>query len=851
MTALSAILGGDHTLRRTLQRSSSSDPLSGRRRGRSPFGLVAGSAMLLVGLLLLVGVASAATPPPTLGATALAHRLAVPTAPNDLLAQARASAARGMGPGAIASPHLASHPSAGPNISFGVVMTYDAADGYVVAVSLNSTGGPLNNTYAPTQLTWKFSGGNWSLVPTVGQVPATLAPGLVYDGHDQYVLLYGGRLMDTNASVAPVSNQTWSYRAGTWTNLSTAAPFAVDFPNLVYDALDEYVVLYDELGLSPINLNGNIQTTWTYAGGTWTNITATAGNPPAWFGQMAYDAHDKYVVYFGGYTLSNQLVNSTFTFHGGIWYNATASVRGAPIPRMNYGMTYDSYHQQVLLYGGLAHLFVYDASAYSYEMWGYAGGNWTLLSSNGTTFNTQGMVYDAADNETVLLGSSNITVAPPNVVTWTYSGGNWTVAAPAFAPGARLTDAGHALTLTVTESPNAGGLSYRYAGLPAGCVTVNAPTLTCVPSSPGTYTILATISGAAGFQATARTTIHVDPIPTVVSFAPTTSFGEVGIPVVFEVAATPGAGGLTYSYQGLPPGCASANAPLLRCSPSVAGTYDVTASVTDSVGVSALGAAHFTVVPALTLVALTTNRVALDIAQTVTVTGSLTGGAGPFGFVYAGLPAGCATRNANSLACQPSATGTFSIGLRATDELGAVAQGVTTLTVNDLPSVRSFVASQSSIPKGGSVQLTTTIGGGTGPFVYQYTGLPTGCSASNSAVVACSSVATGNYSVTVTVVDATGASTTGSVAFSAQGPPPVKNPVSLGSAGSASGLAFWWGFAASAVAIAIAGAAGGYRLLLARQGRTIVRGLRSRSVNVPGDPTPGTEPAVTNEDSGR
>ncbi|MCI4349895.1 MAG: hypothetical protein L3K15_00025 [Thermoplasmata archaeon] len=845
MTSLRAILNGDPGSRRMHPARSVGDLLRAPRGSRSPLRWAAGTALVLVGLMIVVGGSTLAAPPPTLGVASHAHALAALTTPDSLLSQAKASAARGNGPGSVVSPHLAARPAAGPNISFGVVMTYDAADAYVVAVSLNDSAGPANNTYGPTELTWEFAAGNWSLVTTTGNVPATLAPGLVYDGHDQYVLLYGGRLMGTNNSVAPVSNQTWSYRAGVWTNLSTAAPFAVDFPNLVYDAADEYVLLYDELGLSPLSLNGNIESTWTYAGGSWTNRTASAGNPPAWFGQMAYDALDHYVLYFGGYTLSDHLDNSTYTFHGGAWYNVTASVRGGPSARMYYGIAYDSSSNQVLLYGGLAHLYVYNATAWSYELWAYASGNWTLLSSNGTSFNIQSMVFDAADNEAVLLGSSNHTVAPPNVVTWTYAGGNWTVAAPAFAPGVRLADVGHAFTLDVTQSPNAGGLSYRYSGLPSGCPSVNAPALTCVPTVAGTYAIVVVISGSDGFQATARTTILVGAAPSVVSFGTTTPLGEVGISLGFDIAATPGAGGLTYAYLGLPPGCPSANAASLRCTPTAAGSFDVTASVTDGIGVSALGSTHLNVVPALALVALTTDHTALDVGQMVTVASSLAGGAAPFSYVYSGLPAGCPTRDASSLACQPTATGTFSIGVRATDGLGAFAPGSASLTVNALPSIPSFAASAHSIPMGGSVQLTATVAGGTAPFQYQYAGLPTGCSASGTAVVSCSAVPTGNYSVTVTVVDATGASTTSTVTFSVQGPPPVKNPVkspvTVGQAGTASGLAFWWGFAVSAVAIALAGAAGGYRLLLARQGRNIVRSLRGPTVGAPGDATSRTE----------
>jgi len=90
--------------------------------------------------------------------------------------------------------------------------------------------------------------------------------------------------------------------------------------------------------------------------------------------------------------------------------------------------------------------------------------------------------------------------------------------------------------------------------------------------------------------------------------------------------------------------------------------------------------------------------------------------------------------------------------------------------------------------------------------------------------VSCSAVPTGNYSIEVTVTDATGAFATGAATFSAAAPTVHVVPsVGPGVPG------FWWGFGVALVAIAIAGVAGGYRIVLARQGEAIVRGLRAPS----------------------
>ncbi|HEY6237650.1 MAG TPA: hypothetical protein VIZ68_00495, partial [Thermoplasmata archaeon] len=194
----------------------------------------------------------------------------------------------------------------------------------------------------------------------------------------------------------------------------------------------------------------------------------------------------------------------------------------------------------------------------------------------------------------------------------------------------------------------------------------------------------------------------------------------------------------------------------------------------------------------------------------------------------------------NALACQPSSTGSYAVSVRATDVLGALAQGTVTFMVNALPNVDSLVANSSMIASGGSVELAATISGGTAPFQYQYAGLPTGCLGTDSALVSCASVPTGNYSVTLTAVDATGARASAVGTFQAVATTSPHQPIVTPAAGIPW---FWWGLAVGALAILVAGVAGGYRLVLARQGEEIVRGLRTEPEGPSG--TPAEVPEAT------
>ncbi len=69
----------------------------------------------------------------------------------------------------------------------------------------------------------------------------------------------------------------------------------------------------------------------------------------------------------------------------------------------------------------------------------------------------------------------------------------------------------------------------------------------------------------------------------------------LGQSTTLETSAVGGAPPYAYLYTGLPPGCASANTPSLVCTPSVAGVFDVSVRVTDSVGASVSAQASLTV----------------------------------------------------------------------------------------------------------------------------------------------------------------------------------------------------------------------------------------------------------------
>ena len=59
----------------------------------------------------------------------------------------------------------------------------------------------------------------------------------------------------------------------------------------------------------------------------------------------------------------------------------------------------------------------------------------------------------------------------------------------------------------------------------------------------------------------------------------------------------------------------------------------------------------------------------------------------------------------------------------------------------------------SQVKEGQSINLQTSVNGGTMPFSYSYSGLPPGCTSLNLSAFACTPSSTGNFGVQVTVID--------------------------------------------------------------------------------------------------
>jgi hypothetical protein len=76
-----------------------------------------------------------------------------------------------------------------------------------------------------------------------------------------------------------------------------------------------------------------------------------------------------------------------------------------------------------------------------------------------------------------------------------------------------------------------------------------------------------------------------------------------------------------------------------------------------------------------------------------------------------------------------------------------------TVTKTGGPSINSFAATPPMIVLGGSSVFTVTNGTWSQPILYQYTGLPHGCTSANLSTLSCTPTLAGNYTVTVFLND--------------------------------------------------------------------------------------------------
>lgn len=323
-------------------------------------------------------------------------------------------------------------------------------------------------------------------------------------------------------------------------------------------------------------------------------------------------------------------------------------------------------------------------------------------------------------------------------------------------------DYGQSVTFSTTAGGGSGILTFNWFGLPAGCASVDAASVTCVPlAGAGTYTVYVTVTDSLGTSATsgsATVTVSTDPSVTSPS-GPT--LGEDGQTLTLSVTPTGGAGSLTVTWHNLPTGCTATSSTVETCVPTAGttGSFDIYVTVTDANGVTVTsGPLWLTLVTALGAPTVSVTSSSSDAGQSFGLAGTVAGGVGPYTYQWTGLPTGCLATDSAALTCAATTAGDYNVTLTVTDAQGvSETSAPTEIEIATALHGGSLSASLGVVEVGQSVTWTITVLGGTGTDTASWTGLPSGCTATTALDVTCTTAAAGELSVGATVTDAAGA----------------------------------------------------------------------------------------------
>lgn len=470
--------------------------------------------------------------------------------------------------------------STSPAARAGASMVTDSEDNEVLLFGGCSAWSAGNNCAHPQGDTWTYADGAWTnITSTLTTSPSPRWYATVSDDPgDGYVVLFGG----SNAAGTVAYNDTWTFHAGVWTNITATAghaPSPRDGAAMAYDAKDGYVVLFG--GGSP---SGGLGDTWTFSGGKWAELSPATSPGVRCCAAFAYDASAQKLVLYGGGNHGS--LGDTWTFSGGSWTVLTGS---GPAARCCASFAPDVSLGGILLFGG-------NGAA---DTWNFTAGAWQSLSPSSAppARSWLGMAWDPSDGYVLLFGGES---APGG----TFYGDTWGWETQVVAPP-KLSVSSFTATpssvgtnqMTVLAASVTGGsspYSYVYTGLPPGCTSSDAASLDCTPTTAGLYPIVVTVTDSASATAHAELNLSVANLA-IAAFTADPSTVSRGSSTALDVSVSGGDPPYAYAYSGLPPGCTASSSPDLSCIPTSTGVYPIIVKVTDAASATAHAELNLTV----------------------------------------------------------------------------------------------------------------------------------------------------------------------------------------------------------------------------------------------------------------
>lgn len=197
--------------------------------------------------------------------------------------------------------------------------------------------------------TWQWDGTQWSALVPTGSPGGLARHAMAYDILRQKTVLFGGRY--DSWAPANVSNATWEFSTGTWTQIAPAMA-----PSIRVDAaMAFHPTLGEVLLFGGIDDQGNgLDDTWSFDGVTWTQRNSSGPRPsPRGGARLATVLGRGLCALFGGQDpVTLAIANDTWE-HDGVAWRQIQNVYGGVYPaRRDFAMAEDLIRRRIVAFGG-------------------------------------------------------------------------------------------------------------------------------------------------------------------------------------------------------------------------------------------------------------------------------------------------------------------------------------------------------------------------------------------------------------------------------------------------------------------------------------------------------------------
>ena len=443
---------------------------------------ILGASLVAVLIATQSGVAfpAASTSPPEGPVPTVVHPLAGPSWSVTSVCGGTTHAGR-VEPGPTCSPNP---PDVIPaSINQGSIYATSAQTGQV----LFWDSGWENHPGAAYQQTWEFDNGTWTNDTTAtgsshpNPEPNAEVGCMTWDPLGDYFLALSGM-----TALGATGGVTWAFSNHQWTNLSTDIPDFGGTCAMAWDYADNEAVAYF------INAAFDAAYTYVWTGEGWNDITNSSGTPALGCvagNGMAWDAYDREVVSFGGQRAcsTSRNVNWTWAFSGGVWTNLTSEL----VPEPPAGQ----FNEIAGVSGGV--FLMTEGSTFNVapEFWFFGAGNWTQETvapdpTHGSACQRNGGVMGAVNGTTAFLfGGQPIATSGSSPCHW--NGGGYFNDSWKFTGTPALGSSGAGNT---TSPPGNGTASHPSSG-PGGGLSCDSVILTWSngPAPSGTTLVNVTL----------------------------------------------------------------------------------------------------------------------------------------------------------------------------------------------------------------------------------------------------------------------------------------------------------------------------------------------------------------------